>query len=266
MNIRTAPVDTLCDALLDGDLNEQDRWSVGRRMLGDPELSEAVEQHQRIRESIGRRFEVPDLGTVFDQVARQVELASAGQVSGAVVADGAAFANLPGVHSNPRAGTRLLMQCAAAVLVFCMAMWPLSSDPVTPEGPGSAVLIRQIESNLTDAVALGVAGAAAMVGSRRLMRGRKGRFILERTGLRLILPAETEEAIALHTGAIGQMLVYRTSNGVRAVTIMEKVEAAEIPGSDRIHRRGLGDLVLFEIGDREPASLPDRFDLQSSDR
>ena len=42
MNLQTASVDTVCDALLDGGLSESQRWSLDRRMVRDPELADAV--------------------------------------------------------------------------------------------------------------------------------------------------------------------------------------------------------------------------------
>lgn len=250
MNLHTAPVDTICDVLLDGGLSESQHWSIDRRMERDSELADAVELQQQIRETVERSFAIPDLDAMLERVTREAE--AQGRVS---LAQQASLGGVP-----------VLLKCAAGLLVCCLAFWTSPGDPETTGGPGTPEAIRRVESNLSEAVVLGVAGVAAMIGSRRLFRGRQGRFILEQAGMRLLLPETTEKAIALFTETNGSTLVYRTPSGVRAVWVVEPSEAARVPASDRLSRRSLGGLVLIGLGDPLPRSSLSRFDLLPAPR
>jgi len=256
VNVSSAPVDQLCAALLDGDLNERERWSAKRRMLDDPELRGVVRQQEQIRASIRQRFEPPDLSRVVDAVARQARL----------VEPTATCRRLPGASAESRTPVRWLVQCVAAALVLCLVTWLPSGLPSEDPLAGAAGLGLQVESTLSEAVALGMVGAAAAAGSRRLTRGRRGRFLLARSGSCLLLPAGVVEAVTMPRPGLGEVLVYRSPSGLGAVAVMEPAGAGSLGASDRLRRRGMDALTLIGMRGHGSATSLQGFDLVPSGR
>jgi hypothetical protein len=246
MNLRTAPIDDVCDALLDDSLSQQDRWAVDRRMVRDSSLARAVVIQQKIRESLAASYAVPDLDRLVQAVARQAE-----DIVDPEIGRGPAVVSQPTLAelSPESSGAGVFLRSAALLLVLCFVLWNVVPSVVDSVASGSPELTRRIESHLTEAVVLGVVGAAALAGSRRLIRGREGRFILEQAGLRLVLPAQTQEAIALYSDVGSLTLLLQMPSGVSAITVAKQTEVTRPVASTEIYRRSVGRWELFGAGE-----------------
>lgn len=246
MNLRTAPIDDVCDALLDDSLSQQDRWAVDRRMVRDSKLARAVEVQQKIRESLTVRYAVPDLDRLVQVVARQAQgIVDPAIGRGPAVVSQPALAEL----SSESPGAGVFLRCAAALLVLCFVLWNVVPSVVDSVASGSPEFTRRIESHLTEAVVLGVVGAAALAGSRRVIRGREGRFSLEQSGFRLVLPAQTQEAIALYSDVGSLTLVLQMPSGVSAIAVAKQAEVTRSTASTEVYRRSVGRWELFGAGE-----------------
>ncbi len=248
MSLHSASADVVCNALLDQDLSAAERWSVERRMDYDVRLAETVQLQERVDASVRRSFATPDLDAMLARVEAAVAAAPAPPRLVLV---------RPSVDAQPErqkvSAARLFLQGAAALLICCLALW-FSSDDSTVR-VGNPELSRAVEAKLTEAMALGVAGAAALAGSRRLLRGRRGRFVLDRFGMRLTLPEGVSEAIEMHAAASGCTLVYRGRSGERAVVVLDAANATEAIAPAGLRRRLVGDVVLVGSSESEAPLL-----------
>lgn len=253
MNLRTASIDDVCDAILDASLSQEERWSIDRRMVRDSNLARAVVVQQKIRESLETSFEVPDLDRLVQAVAQQAHglVDPARQDPTELLVD-------PDARQTRSEASRagVLFRCAALLLVLCCAFWNVGASAGGSAVVGSPEWARRIESHLSEAVVLGVVGAAALAGSRRVARGSDGRFTLEQGGFRLVLPERTQEAIAMYLDGGNLALVLRMPSGGSAIVVTKPEEASRSLSSEDVYRRSVGPWELFAAGEAATDLLP----------